>query len=464
MAKNNYSFLLIIGIFISNVPFCLCEDRPQLSSQPRYEEDYRFLTDPTKRSDIFDQVKFVSLSDDKDIFVSFGGEDRERFEDFIKKPLFGITNLNSDNYLLHRTLLHSDIHITDYFRSFIQLGYHNVWSKEGSITSTERSNTDIQQAFAEADLPLASDEKIGLRVGRQEIALGSQRLVSVREGPNIRQSFDAIRSTFKDASYNVTGFVAHPVSIKADAFDDTSDQKQDFWGFYGTVPLGKALNSDLYYLGLSRDDSKFAQGTGNEKRHSVGTRLWGTTLPFDYNIEGVYQFGTFGEGDISAWTFASDNGYNNKELPWQPRFGIKADVASGDKDNTDKDLNTFNALFPKGAYFTENALIGPANFIDLQPNILLKPLHDVSINAGADILWRENTNDAIYRQPNIAIPKTAGLGGQYTGTQNFILSTWQIDPHLSFTATYVYFVVGNAIKLAGGKDVQYLGSWVTYRF
>ena len=127
-------------------------------------------------------------------------------------------------------------------------------------------------------------------------------------------------------------------------------------------------------------------------------------------------------------------------------------------------IHTFNALFPKGSYFTENALIGPANFIDLQPNILIKPFHNISVNFGADILWRENTNDAIYRQPNIAIPNTAGQGGRYTGTQNFVLSTWQIDSHLSFTTTYVYFVVGEAIKLAGGRDVQYLGSWFTYRF
>ena len=41
-------------------------------------------------------------------------------------------------------------------------------------------------------------------------------------------------------------------------------------------------------------------------------------------------------------------------------------VASGDNDPRARTLNTFNALFPKGAYFGEIGLIGPANLLDVQ--------------------------------------------------------------------------------------------------
>jgi hypothetical protein len=143
---------------------------------------------------------------------------------------------------------------------------------------------------------------------------------------------------------------------------------------------------------------------------------------------------------------------------------LKANIASGDRNRNDKELNTFNALFPRGSYFTENALVGPANIIDLQPNVTLKVNTAISVNLGADILWRENTQDAVYRQPIIAIAGTAGKSDRYTGTQYFVLGTWQVDSHLSLGLTYVHFAVGNVIKAVGGGNSDYVGSWMSYRF
>ena len=460
MKKTVFGISTVILISAS----AYADERPALTANSRFEENYQFLSDPAKRTDFFDPIKYIRLGDDPNTYLSFGGEVRERYEGFLNNPLFGLNHLSHDDYLLSRTLLSADLHVTPYFRSFVQLGFHDVYGKDGAITSTERGRFDLQQAFAEGNLPIGEGEKLTLRTGRQEMPLGSQRLVSFREGPNIRQSFDAVRAIYQSGGYNLTAFVSRPVKNEPDSFDDTSDHSQFFNGIYGVAPIVGNLHADLYYLDLSRDNAKFAQGTANERRHNVGTRLWDNKSALDYNFEFVYQWGSFGTGDISAWTAASDTGYTLKETPWQPRFGIKADIASGDKNKNSKDLNTFNALFPKGAYFTENALIGPANFIDVQPNITLKPRSDLMVNFGADILWRENTNDAIYRQPNIAIAGTAGKGGQYTGTQGFVLSTWQIDPHVSLTATYVHFAVGDAIKSVGGGDSDYVGSWVSYRF
>lgn len=440
------------------------DERPALSALPRYDEDYRFLADPAKRTDFLDLIKYIPLGNAPPTYLSFGGELRERYEGFLKNPLFGLNGLHSDNYVLHRLLLSADLHVTESFRSFIQLGDHDVYGKRGTVTSTERSGFDIQQAFAEGNLLLADKEILTMRVGRQEMLLGSQRLVGVREGPNIRQSFDEVRGIYSAGPYNLTAFVGRPVLIRPNDFDDISDHSQLFWGIYSVIPVSGNAHADLYFLKLDRDNAKFAQGTANERRSSVGMRLWDAKATLDYNFEFVYQFGSFGSGDIKAWTVASDTGYTVKDTPWTPRIGLKADVASGDKDRNNPNLNTFNALFPKGSYFTENALIGPANFIDLQPNITVKPGKDITLTTGVDILWRENTNDAIYRQPNIAIAGTAGNPSRYTGSQAFILGTWYFDSHASITATYVHFDVGNAIKAAGGGDNEYLGMWVTYRF
>jgi hypothetical protein len=55
--------------------------------------------------------------------------------------------------------------------------------------------------------------------------------------------------------------------------------------------------------------------TGNELRHTLGTRIWGAPMPVEYNVEFIYQFGSFGAGTIQAWSIASAARYNFSEQP-----------------------------------------------------------------------------------------------------------------------------------------------------
>ena len=73
----------------------------------RYDEDYRFLSDPAKRIDLWDWIKYIPL--DGAGFLSFGGEARERFETYQHENFS--TNPKADNaYLLQRYLFHLDYH------------------------------------------------------------------------------------------------------------------------------------------------------------------------------------------------------------------------------------------------------------------------------------------------------------------------------------------------------------------
>ncbi len=150
------------------------------------------------------------------------------------------------------------------------------------------------------------------------MSYGSSRLVSFREGPNVRQSFDGLRLTLDAHAWRVDGFVTRPVETNKGIFDDKPDPKRLFWGFYGVapIPILPGGNVDLYFFGLNRNHAQFNQGTANEQRQSLGTRLWGQMQSLDYNFEFVFQWGKFGRGDIRAWTAASDTGYTFKTCPF----------------------------------------------------------------------------------------------------------------------------------------------------
>jgi hypothetical protein len=81
-------------------------------------------------------------------------------------------------------------------------------------------------------------------------------------------------------------WVAQPVEIDHGFFDDQRIEETTFWGGYlsGPLPFIPGLIADSYYLGLSRDNARFARGTADEVRHALGTRLFGKRGALDWNF------------------------------------------------------------------------------------------------------------------------------------------------------------------------------------
>jgi hypothetical protein len=198
---------------------------------------------------------------------------------------------------------------------------------------------------------------------------------------------------------------------------------------------------------------------------TVGLRVWRQAKPWDYNFEAVYQWGRFGSGPIRAWTFASDSGLTLPKAAWRPRFGLKADVTSGDKDPSEPTLQSFNPLFPKGAYFGENQLIGPVNHIDLHPSVDLHPLRNTTVSASWDFFWRTSTADGLYGVPGNLIRPSVGANARYVGSQPALMVTVGLGRHASVAADIEYFIAGPFLRQSGpAQNVTYFGAWVSYVF
>jgi hypothetical protein len=432
----------------------------------RYEEDYRYLQDPTRRSDPWDPIKYIRIGQDPGNFLSLGGELRERLE-YYSAPNFGLTRIGPNGYLLQRMLVHADLHLGDNFRAFTQFGHHLAMGQEAT-SSVYTDRFDLQQAFVDLRFPIAPSVGIEpiLRIGRQEMVFGSQRLVAIRDAPNVRRSFDGVRLSDTIGDVRLDAFVARPVLLQQGVFDDSSNRAQAFWGAYATLPLRfvPGLNIDLYYLGLNNERARFAPASGNERRHTVGMRLFGTAAGWDWDWEALWQFGTLAAQDVRAWGASTDTGYTFNLAGWRLRVGLKADTASGDHNPRDGKLGTLNPLFPKLAYYNEAALFAPSNVIDVVPTFSIMPASNVAVTAGYGFFWRADTSDAIYTGTLTPVPGTAGRGRRFTGRQFSIGVTWQFDRHLQFGAGYVRTDIGQALRAAGGRDVDFMYASAAYRF
>jgi hypothetical protein len=420
----------------------------------RYDEDYRYLRDLTRRTDTWDPLKYIPLGFDPNTYLSLGGELRERAE-YFSAPEFGLSGGGANTYLLHRLLVSGDLHVTEYCRAFVQFGNHLEAGKGKPLSPTDVDWLDLQQGFVDVRPPIADGLGLTLRAGRQEMAFGSQRLVAIREPPNIRRSFDGFRLFDTIGGIRIDAFATRPVLLKRGFFDDQANHRQAFWGVYSTVPVTPGFSVDLYYLGFDNERAHFGAVSGGEHRQSLGTRLFGTAAGWDWNFEGVGQFGAFSGQNIEAWTVASDTGYTLMGLPWAPRLGFKANIASGDHSPNDRTLSTFNPLFPKLGYFSEASLIAPSNFFDFRSSVAVAPTNNLTVSVGWDCLWRETTHDAVYTEPFTPVTGTAGHGGRSIGNQVSLDVNWQIDRHVEIKASYVHFTVGDALRQVNSHDVDF---------
>lgn len=436
----------------------------------RYDEDYTYLRDADRATDFWDPVKYIPLSENPDHFLSIGGETRQRYE-FYHNPEFGRAPQNAqgnNDWMLQRYMLHSDLHLNENVRLFGQL-ISGVETGEigGPRPDVDRDDFDAHQAFIDLSHQATDSTSLTWRTGRQEFEYGSGRLISAREAPNLRRSFDAARLLAHSDDWEIDSFWGPVVRNRFYVFDDDPNPNKSLWGVYavGPAPWLPDGHTDLYYLGFENEQGTYYQGTAYELRHTMGTRLWGKPLPWEYNTELLFQFGKFGDGQIQAWAFASDTHYNYSDLPGKPRVGLRADASSGDRNPDDPDLQTYNPLFPTGAYFNLADLGGPSNFMHVHPTLDLTLSETVKLMADWGFFWRTSLDDALYSIAVFPIVPGEPSRARYNGSSPALTVIWEPTRHVTVLASYVHFFAGPFIREnPPGKDVDYATTWVTYKF
>jgi hypothetical protein len=426
----------------------------------RYEEDYASFYDPACRAGLLDAIKYVGLGEGGSSYFTWGGDFRERFE-YVSALDFGKRPTDDDGYLLQRAMLHANLRLGRAVRAFAELQSGLPFHYDAPSLRSNEDQLDLHQAFV--DLGIGASESLTLRAGRQELALGSARLVSVRDKTNLRRSFDGARLIAQLGGWQMNVFALVPVLEEDGVFDDTRASDQWFWGSYSAGALAAGLGVDVYYLGLHERASPFNQGSARELRHSFGARLWGRAESFDYDFEGVYQWGLFGEAQIRAHGAFSQVGYTLYSLPASPRLSLRANAVSGDDDRRDPDLQTFNPLFPRGAYYGEARLLAAQNLVDLHPALDLTFVERVLLVFDWDVFWRYHTGDGLYRSSTLPMFADTEMQQRYVGHQAAATLQWQPTRHANLTGAYAHFFASRFLRESGGRDVDYASVWLSLR-
>jgi hypothetical protein len=422
----------------------------------RWEENWEPLSDPALRTEPFDGLKYIPLlPGDPYSYVSFGLTLRERFESN-DAPGFGTGHVARESYVLQRLQLHADLHFDRNWELFTELEDDRAFGKQ-PITPVDQDPLDLRLAFL--GYTVSSDfGTLKARIGRQDFAFDLQRFVSSRDGPNVRQSFDAIWADWEWEPWRILGFVSQPVQYRdLKPFDDDSTGRFRFDTFRIERHVLGSNELSFYYALYARDRGQYLDGAGREHRDVFDGRFAGRTDGLDWDVEAMGQTGSVGDKEIRAWAVGARAGYTAAAWPLRPRLGIQLDAASGDTHPQGRVLGTFNPLFPNGYYFTLAGYTGYANLIHVKPSVTIRPLAKLSLMAAIAAQWRETVADAVYVQPNTPVIGTAGHGGSWTGSYEQARADYAFTANLTGAVEAVHFGAGSVIRRAGGHDGNYLG-------
>jgi hypothetical protein len=429
----------------------------------RWAEDWSVLADPRVPREPLDSLKYIPLSpDDPKTYLSLGADFRERFEGNDAEG-FGIGPHSNNDYLISRTDVFADLRIANQVQIFAQL-QSDFAPWKTTIAPPDQDYLGLEQAFVTVTEPVG-DGTARVRLGRQQMNFDFQRFVSDRDGPNVRQSFDAAWGDYQNGPWKFIAFYSQPVQIPdmgENLFGDTSSGNFTFSVVRAQRDLAEWATLSGYYAYYALDNAKYLSVSGNERRDSIDVRFAAKTNGFDGDLEVMTQSGNIGSDTIRAWAVGSLSGYTFSDIGWTPRLGFQFDAASGDSNPHDNVLGTFNPLFPNGYYFTLAGYTGYTNLIHVKPSIAVHPTQQLTLTLAVAAQWRETTADAVYVQGSIPVPGTAGQPGRYTGTYGQLDLNWAMTSRASFAIQAVRFDVSDVIRRAGGRNSDYLGVQLAY--
>ncbi|MBK0368327.1 alginate export family protein [Flavobacterium agrisoli] len=377
----------------------------------RQNDDISMLKTKENKT-VYEDSKWIPIA--KNYAMSFGGGYRFQTEGFLNQD-FSRTEKEDNIWFLNRLMFYSKFELGTKLDFFLELNSSLVNNKR-DVSPVDRDEVATNQVFIKYNF----FPNYELHLGRENIKLGSGRLVDYREGPNVRRSFDLIKFNYSKNNLQLALFFSIPVQPNYYAFDnDFLDFQETFSGFYLTKALSETSNIDLYGFYQKDDNTTYATGTANERRYSIGTRLFGSLHSIKFDNEAVYQWGNFGNQKISAYTLSINCSHNINLVSNTDIIGLKTELISGDKNATDNKLNTFDALYPRGAYFGRVAKFGPSNLIDLHPYINLKLKKNYYVELDYELFWRYSVYDAIYGaslHPDYLATNTKSFTAQQFGT------------------------------------------------
>ena len=371
---------------------------------------------------------------------------------------------NSDAYWMDRWRLNATLTPNPSMKFVVQVQDARAFDKNtGSQVAPLRDTWDLRMAYAEFGAANA------VRIGRQELVFGEQRLLGHVSWLNTARTFDAGRVTLKRNGLQLDAFAASVVTIQPEAFDKSGFGNSLYGAYLSTTRIVPKQTLEPYFLW--RQSSGIAAelgGVANLHQATSGVRMAGK-LPaaLDYSTETAVQTGSVGPDAVRAWASHWNLGKTLTGITVRPRLFGEYNYASGDANRNDGTRGTFDQLYPTGhdKYGLADQ-VGWRNIHHARAGIELKPSAKWAVNGGYHSWWLASASDALYSAGGAAIVRSpSGTAGRHVGQEIDIQTAYTYSPQLQIAAGYAYLIPGEFLNnTTPGHAYSYPYVMVTHVF
>lgn len=389
----------------------------------------------------------TALNNELPSWLRLSGEERIRTEGYENG---GFKPNNQDFYLLQRLRLNLLIQPVWWLKIIAQSQDSREFYKGGVAAPPYQDTWDLRQAYAE----IGDMERgfFSLRVGRQEINLGEERLMGSSNWTNNARSFDAARLRLHHKKLRMDIFAASVVVVTVGQVGAVTPGN-NIYGLYGgmdNVVPNSTIEPYLFWRSQSTVKAQLG-GVGTYDMKVPGVR-WVGTLPhgFDYNTDLAFERGSVLKDSIDAWAGHWAAGYTAKALPKSPRFGAEYNYASGSASAKLGQRDTFDQL-----YSTAHDKYGLADqvgwkntsHVRVGPEVKVMPRWSMSVRYGD--YWLANAHDALYNTSNAVVAQLAsGAGGRWVGQELDFVNAIQLSKITSIGGGVSHIFPGTFLKAA----------------
>ena len=400
----------------------------------------------------------------------------------------------NNTYLLLREKVHVGFSPASWLTIFAEARDSSTQNDDRN-PNIESDRFDLNQAYLQ--LGSARDFPLTLKVGRQELTYGDERLVGAFDWNNLARVFDAAKLRYETKDFWVDLFTSRVV-VPDDNNFNVSNEYDTFSGIYAsTKTLIPKLETQVYFLARNTERGSPTLQTGAliglpspRDIYTLGARvksLPGQFKGWDYEGEGAYQFGRFKATaaskslDQEAFAVHVAGGYTWTKSNLLPRVGLEYNFASGDSSSTDSKHETFENLFPTNhKFYGYMDFLSWQNIHNVRATASLKPYKGLTVTADYHLFWLADTHDSFYTvvgAPRVGGGVGTGTGyainpkyGNFVGSEIDLVATYAIKPYAILQGGYGHFFVGQYVKQSlaapafGAKDADWLYSQVTFSF
>lgn len=432
-----------------------------------------------------------------------GGQFRSRFEHrehFARPGTPGALDFRAEGvptgntYWLFRTKFHLGYTPVEGVQFYAE-GRDSFALNDRRAPDPETDRADLHQAWVA--LGNTPDFPVTVKVGRQELGYGDERLVGAFDWNNIGRVFDAAKVRLQEENWWLDAFVGRVVVPVDEVFNVANDYDW-FSGVYAsTRALCPKQETQLYFLArnvgagspAAVDRPLIGLATPRDI-YTVGARfksLPGELKGWDYQLEAAGQFGRFKESaagtslDHTAFALTAGGGYTVPRCPLNTRVGLEYNFASGDSDPTDDEHGTFENLFPTNhKFYGYMDLFAWQNLHNPRVSLSLKPVQGLTLSLDYHLFWLADTADYFYTAagaPRRGAAPGSGTGydrnpgyDSFVGSELDVVATYAPKPWLSAQVGYGHFFVGDYVRQSlpapgyGSSDADWVYAQVLFNF